>query len=64
MLTSPDYIIRGYGVDDRIIYGTGAVVPRDLLIAEAERRLSDPNVGYLHVRSARNNCFQLRINRA
>ena len=64
MLTSPEYIIRGYGADDRIIYGTGAVVPRDLLIAEAEGRLSDPNVGYLHVRSARNNCFQLRIDRA
>src|SRR5690242_2838208 len=27
MLTSPDYIVRGYGADDRIVYGTGAVVP-------------------------------------
>lgn len=25
MLDSPDYIVRGYGDDDRIVYGTGAV---------------------------------------
>ena len=23
---TPDYIVRGYGHDDRIVYGTGAVV--------------------------------------
>jgi len=27
VLDSPDYIVRGYGPDDRIVYGTGAVVP-------------------------------------
>ncbi|WP_054303093.1 DUF1203 domain-containing protein [Gemmobacter sp. LW-1] len=64
MLASPDYIIRGYGHDDRIVYGTGAVVPTDRLIAEAEARLDDPRIAYLHVRSARNNCYQCRIDRA
>ena len=24
---TPDYIVRGYSADDRIVYGTGAVVP-------------------------------------
>ena len=61
MLTSPDYILRGYGADDRIVYGTGAVVPTGRIVAEAEARLADPRVAYVHVRSARNNCFQCRI---
>lgn len=60
---SPDYIIRGYSADNRIVYGTGAVVAVGDLIGAAETRLSDPNVAYLHVRSARNNCFQCRIDR-
>ena len=64
ILNSPDYILRGYGVNDRIVYGTGAVVPTGRLSAEAEARLGDPRVAYVHVRSARNNCSQLRIDRA
>ncbi len=63
MLTSPDYIVRGYGPDDRIVYGTGAVVPTDRIAEEAATRLTDPRVAYVHVRSARNNCYQLRIDR-
>jgi hypothetical protein len=63
VLASPDYILRGYSADHRIVYGTGAVVPTDRLEAEAEARLADPRVAYLHVRSARNNCYQLRIDR-
>jgi hypothetical protein len=64
ILASPDYILRGYGADDRIVYGTGAVVPTDSIAAQAEARLGDPRVAYVHVRSARNNCYQLRIDRA
>jgi hypothetical protein len=63
ILASPDYILRGYSADDRIVYGTGAVVPTGQIIAEAETRLADPRVAYVHVRSARNNCYQLRIDR-
>lgn len=63
ILASPDYILRGYGADDRIVYGTGAVVRTTDLIAEAEARFADTRVAYLHVRSARNNCYQLRIDR-
>ena len=60
-LDSPDYIVRGYGRDDRIVYGTGAVVPTARILDEATARLSDRRVAYVHVRSARNNCFQVRI---
>ena len=64
ILQSPTYILRGYGADDRIVYGTGAVVPTDQLRAEAALRLADPRVAYVHLRSARNTCFQLRIDPA
>lgn len=64
ILQSPTYILRGYGADDRIVYGTGAVVATADLRAEAEARLADPRVAYLHLRSARNTCFQLRIDPA
>lgn len=64
VLASPDYIVRGYGPDDRIVYGTGAVVPTPQIAAQAAVRLADPRVTYVHVRSARNNCYQLRIDAA
>jgi hypothetical protein len=64
ILASPQYILRGYGKDHRIVYGTGAVVPTGRIAAEAEARLGDPRVAYVHVRSASNNCFLLRIDAA
>lgn len=63
MLASPDYILRGYGADDRIVYGTGAVTPTAQIRGRAADLLADPRVDYVHVRSARNNCFQVRIER-
>jgi hypothetical protein len=63
ILASPDYIVRGYGPDDRIVYGTGGVVPTGAIPARANTLFADPAVAYVHVRSARNNCFQLRIDR-
>lgn len=63
VLESPDYIVRGYGPNDRIVYGTGAVVPTARIANEAAARLADARVAYVHVRSARNNCFQVRIDR-
>jgi hypothetical protein len=64
VLESPEYILRGYSADHRIVYGTGTVVPRAQIVAEAEARLTDDRVAYVHVRSARNNCYQVRIDRA
>lgn len=64
VLDSPDYIVRGYGADDRIVYGTGAVTPTDRIAARAAKLLKRPDVAYVHVRSARNNCYQCRIDTA
>lgn len=63
MLASPDYIVRGYGADDRIVYGTGGVIPTLGITARAAELFGDARVAYLHVRSARNNCYQCRIDR-
>ncbi len=63
MLASPEYIVRGYGADDRIIYGTGGVVPTPAIPERAAELLADPKVAYVHIRSARNNCYQVRIDR-
>ena len=64
ILASPEYIICAYTPDNRIVYGTGAVVATASIPAEAEARLSDPRVAYVHIRSARNNCYQVRIDRS
>jgi len=64
MLTSRDYIVRGYGPDDRIVYGTGAVVPTGEVAARAETLFERDDVAYVHMRSARNNCYQVRVERA
>ncbi|MFM7445158.1 MAG: DUF1203 domain-containing protein [Tabrizicola sp.] len=63
VLASPEYIVRGYGTDDRIVYGTGDVVVTQAIPARAEALFGDPRVAYVHVRSARNNCYQVRIDR-
>jgi len=61
ILSSSDYIVRGYGFDDRIVYGSGAVTPTDDIAARAASLLELGDRSYVHVRSARNNCYQCRI---
>lgn len=63
-LASADYVVRGYGADDRIVYGTGGVVATGAIAARAAALFADARVAYLHVRSARNTCYQCRIDRA
>jgi Protein of unknown function (DUF1203) len=63
VLESPEYIVRGYSQENRIVYGTGAVTPLADLATRADTLLADDRVAYVHVRSARNNCFQVRIDR-
>ena len=63
-LDSPRYIVRGYGRDDRIVYGTGQVTDTPAVPATAQGLLADPRVAYVHVRSASNNCYHCRIERA
>jgi hypothetical protein len=62
--TSPDYLIKGYSADHRIVYGTGAITPQAGLLQQAEAIFADARVAYIHIRSARNNCYQARIDRA
>jgi hypothetical protein len=61
LTTSPDFIVRGYGENDRIVYGTGAVTPVSNISDYAAMLLARSDVAYVHVRSARNNCYQCRI---
>ncbi|WP_299550790.1 DUF1203 domain-containing protein [uncultured Tateyamaria sp.] len=63
LTTSPDYLIKGYSADDRIVYGTGAITPTTDIQTRLTAIFADPNVAYIHVRSARNNCYQARIDR-
>jgi hypothetical protein len=64
LTTSPDFILRGYGSNDRIVYGTGAVTLQEDIVFRAEELLARADVAYVHVRSARNNCYQCRIDQA
>jgi hypothetical protein len=63
VLTSPDFIVRGYNADNRIVYGTGAVTLTPDIRSYATQLLERPEIAYVHVRSARNNCYQCRIDR-
>ncbi|MGH6810359.1 MAG: DUF1203 domain-containing protein [Ensifer adhaerens] len=62
--SSKDYLLRGYGSKERIVYGTGGVVPTEQLESRAQALLALPEVASVHVRSAKNNCYQCRIERA
>lgn len=64
LLNCEHMLIRGYGDDDRIRYGTGQVIRTEETAEIAARLLERPDVAYLHLRSASNNCFQFRIDRA
>lgn len=63
LTTSLEYLIKGYTADDRILYGTGAIVPTADLVRQVAVRLEIPAIAYVDVRSARNNCFQTRARR-
>ncbi|HMA14844.1 MAG: DUF1203 domain-containing protein [Bacteroidota bacterium] len=56
-------MLRGYGADDRIVYGTGKVIPTAEIEAAARRLFEREDVAYIHLRSASNNCYQCRIER-
>lgn len=64
LTSSPDYLLKGYTADQRICYGTGKVVPQAGIAAYAASLLDRPGICFVDVRSARNNCFQVRITRA
>ncbi len=57
------YLIRGYGPDHRIVYGTGGIVTPAAMDARAGELLARADIAYLHVRSGSYNCYQCRIDR-
>ncbi len=59
--TSPDYLLKGYGPDHRIVYGTGQITVSADIAQTAQSLLNRDDVAYVDVRSARNNCFLTRI---
>lgn len=62
--SSPDYLIKGYSADERIVYGTGTIVAFQDMSRWAQEIFEDPKVAFIHIRSARNNCYQARIDRS
>ncbi len=64
MLTSPEYILRGYTGEERIEYGTGRVVPTEDIPAYAAELLQRPEIAFVDIRSATNNCYKCRVVRA
>ena len=58
---SKDMLIRGYGVDERIIYGTGKVISMRSIEPEANQLFDHYDLAYIHVRSSSNNCYHYRI---
>jgi len=59
-LESPDYILRGYDAEERIVYGTGGVIKLEAITARIEELLNTPAVMAVHIRSSRNNCYHCR----
>lgn len=63
LMASPQYLIKGYGQDDRIVYGTGIIAPRDQFHSAVADIFAREDVAYIHIRSALNNCYHARIDR-
>ncbi|MGK7651637.1 DUF1203 domain-containing protein [Roseovarius sp. B08] len=64
MLAAPAYIVRGYTADERICPGTGQVTPTPDIRAYATRLLENPQIAFVDIRSASNNCFLCRVVRS
>lgn len=64
LTSSPDYLIKGYSNKDRIVYGTGIIIPQPEMLQQAQEILANARVAYVHIRSSRNNCFLARIDPA
>ncbi len=64
LTTAPDYLVKGYAADERIVYGTGRIVTPEAMAAYSGEILARREIAYVHVRSARNNCYLTRIERA
>lgn len=54
-------LVRGYGADNRIIYGSGSVVKVEDIPTFIEEGFDNPAINYFHMRSASNNCYHVKV---
>jgi hypothetical protein len=59
-----DRLLKGYSEDDRIVYGSGAIVPSAEISDACAKILAAPEIAYVDVRSSLNNCFTFRVSRS
>ena len=52
VLQSPEYLVRGYDAAERIVYGTGRVVPTAEIGGYAATLFEDTKIAFADVRSA------------
>jgi hypothetical protein len=64
LTTSASYLLKGYTPEQRIRYGTGQIVAPADIVAYATDLLTRPDIAFVDVRSASNNCFMTRITTA
>jgi hypothetical protein len=57
-------LIRGYGDDNRIVYGSGQVIASGDVAETAAKMFERPEIAYIHLRSSSYNCYTCRIDRA
>ena len=61
--TNKELLIRGYDDHDRIIYGTGRVTSLNQIENAITDGFKNDKIHYYHLRSASNNCFQIKVTR-
>ena len=64
ILRADQFLVRGYDGEERIVYGTGRVIPTRSIADYSIELLSNLDIAFVDVRSAANNCYQCRIVRA
>lgn len=64
VVVSPNYLLKGYSADERLVYGTGRVVPKDQIASYADTLLDRSDIAFVDLRSATNNCWQARMHKA
>ncbi|MEP5153600.1 DUF1203 domain-containing protein, partial [Planktotalea sp.] len=63
LTASPQYLIKGYTEDQRIKYGTGAIVPKEEATTKIKELLQQSDLAFVDIRSASNNCWLMRAQR-
>lgn len=63
VVVSPEYLLKGYSPDERIVYGTGQITPKADVAAYANTLLERDDISFVDLRSAKNNCWQARMTR-